>query len=373
VIYFDSAATTLQKPKSVATAVEYALGHLASSGRGSSAASFSAAETMFDCRTAAAELFGVSEPERVVFTFNATHALNIAIRSLVKPGDTVLISGYEHNAVTRPLVAIPGVRVRVLDTPLFRPKVFLDQLELELIAGVDAVICTHVSNVFGYILPVKEVASLCTRWQVPLILDASQSAGAIPLNMEELGAEFIAMPGHKGLYGPQGTGLLLCRRSGEPLLYGGTGSMSALQIMPDVLPDRLEAGTQNAPGIAGLLQGLRFVKEKGQNVILRHEQTLKEEAARGLKKMPRIQVFQADEPGVQSGVLSFRIDGKDCGEVGEELSSKQIAVRTGLHCAPLAHRSVGTQDTGTIRISFSLFNNLAQVEQFLKVMRQIVA
>ena len=372
-IYFDSAATTLQKPESVAAAVHYALGHMASSGRGNSAASFSAEETMFACRTAAAELFAVSEPERVVFTFNATHALNIAIRSLVKPGDTVLISGYEHNAVTRPLVSIPGVRVRVLDTPLFRPDIFLNQLELELISGASAVICTHVSNVFGYILPVREIARLCARWQIPLILDASQSAGTIPLNMEELGAEFVAMPGHKGLYGPQGTGLLLCRRSGEPLLYGGTGSMSALQIMPDILPDRLEAGTQNGPGIAGLLQGIRFVKEKGQENLLRHEQALLAAAARGLKRIPGIQVFYTEDPGVQSGVLSFRVDGKDCGEVGEELSRRQIAVRTGLHCAPLAHRSAGTHETGTVRLSFSVFNTPAQVEEFLTVMEQIVS
>lgn len=368
-IYFDNAATTLQKPRPVAAAVDYALTHMASSGRGNSKASFSAAETMFACRTAAAELFGVSEPERVVFTFNATHALNIAIKSLVQPGDTVLISGYEHNAVTRTLVSIPGVRARVLDTPLFQPKVFLDQLELELIAGVDAVVCTHVSNVFGYILPVQKMAELCARWQVPLILDASQSAGTIPLNLEELGAEFIAMPGHKGLYGPQGTGLLLCRRSGEPLLYGGTGSLSALQIMPDMLPDRLEAGTQNVPGIAGLLQGIRFVQEKGQESILRHEQALKEAAARGLQSMPGIQVFHTEEPEVQSGVLSFRVQGKDCVDIGEELSSRQVAVRTGLHCAPLAHRSAGTFETGTVRISFSVFNTLAQVEQFLKILQ----
>ena len=146
--------------------------------------------------------------------------------------------------------------------------------------------------------------------------------------------------------------------------------MSALQIMPDILPDRLEAGTQNAPGIAGLLQGIRFVKEKGQESILRHEQELKEAAARGLKKIPGIQVFHTEEPEVQSGVLSFRVDGKDCNDVGERLSRRQIAVRTGLHCAPLAHHSAGTNETGTVRVSFSVFNTLAQVEQFLKVIQQ---
>lgn len=250
-IYLDSAATTMQKPKAVSQAVSRAINHVASAGRGDSSASMDAATVMLTCREAAAKLFGVPKPEHVIFTFNATHSLTIAIQSMVKPGSKVLISGYEHNAVTRPLKAITGASVRILDTPLFRPELFLEQMEKELRNGIDVVICTHVSNVFGYILPVEKVGELCAERDIPFILDASQSAGILPINMESLGTEFIAMPGHKGLYGPQGTGLLLCKRTGKPVLYGGTGSVSVSANMPDFLPDRLEAGTHNVPGIAG--------------------------------------------------------------------------------------------------------------------------
>ncbi len=367
-IYLDSAATTLQKPKAVSRAVTQAMGKMASPGRGDSAASLAASEVIYRCREKAAALFGAAEPEQVVFTSNATHGLNIAIKSLAKSGDTVLISGYEHNAVSRPLASIAGLNLRVLDTPLFRPEVFLSRLDRELAAGVDLVVCNHVSNVFGYILPIEEVARRCRKWRIPLIVDASQSAGVLPVSLEELGAAFIAMPGHKGLYGPQGTGILLCGAGGTPLLHGGTGSLSALQEMPDFLPDRLEAGTHNVPGIAGLLQGLSFVEQKGEGTIFRHEHKLKTIAAKGLSALPGVEVFSSEDQRLQSGVLSYRVRGHECEEVGEYLGQRQIAVRTGLHCAPLAHRSAGTERSGTVRISFSAFTTPAQVEQFLLVM-----
>ena len=254
-IYFDAGATTLQKPETVARAMYRAVGTLSSPGRGS--------YPDLRCRTLAAELFGAADPEQVVFTSSATHGLNIAIRTLVKPGGRVVISGYEHNAVTRPLHAIPGVEIAVADAPLFDREEMVRQFAQALETPADAVICTHVSNVFGYRLPVERIAALCRERSVPFVLDASQSAGTLPVDMTALGAAFIAMPGHKGLYGPQGTGLLLCGMEPEPLLRGGTGSQSLLQAMPDQLPDRLEPGTHNMPGIAGLLEGLRFVKARG--------------------------------------------------------------------------------------------------------------
>ena len=186
---------------------------------------------------------------------NATHGLNIAIHTLVQPGSRVVISGYEHNAVTRPLHAIPNVTLTVLDTPPFQPERMVEELKAALAQGADVVICNHVSNVFGCVQPVEEMAALCVEAGVPFLLDASQSAGILPVRMDTLHAAFIAMPGHKGLYGPQGTGLLLCNHEAAPLLYGGTGSLSKLQTMPDMLPDRLESGTHNMPGIAGLLAG----------------------------------------------------------------------------------------------------------------------
>lgn len=370
-IYFDNAATTLQKPPSVVRASSNAMQRMTSPGRGSYEASDRAAEVVFACREAAAKLFHVPTPEQVVLTFHATHGLNIAIKTLVKPGDTVLISGYEHNAVLRPLSAIPEVQIRVVATPLFQPDLFLEQMERELKQGVDVVVCNHVSNAFGYILPVEKLAKLCEAQQIPMILDASQSAGVLPVHLEELNVAFIAMPGHKGLYGPQGTGILLCgQQEVEPLLEGGTGSLSALRSMPDFLPDRLEAGTQNIPGVAGLLQGLQFVQKKGISVIARHETKLKEIAAKGMESISALQVFHASNSALQTGVLSFRVKGVDCGEVGAYLSQHQIAVRTGLHCAPLAHETAGTVQTGTVRLSFSAFNREREVDRFLSVMRR---
>ena len=370
-IYFDSAATTLQKPYTVPKAAAAAISTLASPGRGGYPAAARASALLLACREEAADLFGVPAPENVILTFNATHGLNIAVKSLVKPGHTVLITGYEHNAVTRPLASIPGVTVRNLRAPLFRPDVLLSRLERELRAGADGAIFTHVSNVFGYVLPIGEMAALCRRYEVPFLVDASQSAGALPVSLADWGAEFVAFPGHKGLYGPQGTGLLLCRASAEPILEGGTGSASRLPGMPDFLPDRLEAGTHNVTGAAGLLEGMRFVRRKGLPSILRHETALKEMAAEGLKRLPGVQVFHRREPSLQSGVLSFRLERQDAGQTADYLARNGVAVRAGLHCAPTAHETAGTVETGTVRVSFSAFNNRREVERFLSLMERM--
>lgn len=364
--YLDSAATTLQKPPSVSRAVASAIGRMASPGRGGHKPAMLAADTAFQCRQAAAELFHLDDPENVVFTLNATHALNLAIKSVVKPGDRVVVSGYEHNAVTRPLAAL-GCNIQVARSPLFDQVAILAQFDRLVTPETACVVCTHVSNVFGFILPVKEIAALCAQRGVPFILDASQSAGALPVHMDELGAAFIGMPGHKGLYGPQGTGLLLCGdgRDTLPLLEGGTGSLSARQEMPDFLPDRLEAGTHNVPGIAGLMEGIRFVRSRGTDTILRHEQALTAMAARGLAALPGVTVYAASQPETQAGVLSFTVTGMDCEEVGETLGGRDVAVRAGLHCAPFAHESAGTLKTGTVRASFSEFNTASDAKRLV--------
>ena len=219
-----------------------------------------AAEVLLDCRERAAALFSVPNPEQVVFTSSATHGLNIAIKSLVGPGDRVVISGYEHNAVTRPLHGL-GAEIITAASPLFSPEAAVEAFRRALPGARAAVVC-HVSNVFGYILPLGEIAALCRAEGIPLIVDTSQSAGCVPLDFAALGCAFAAMPGHKGLMGPQGTGVLLCGDERvRPLLEGGTGSESLRQDMPAWLPDRLEAGTHNMPGIAGLLAGMDWIKE----------------------------------------------------------------------------------------------------------------
>ena len=368
-IYFDAGATTLQKPEAVRRVVCWAVHTLSSPGRGSYPATRRAEETDLRCRMAAAELFHVDDPAHVVFTSCATHGLNIAIRTLVKPGSRVVISGYEHNAVTRPLHAIPNVEIAVADGPLFDPAAMLAQFRQALAQPADAVICTHVSNVFGYVLPVSDIAALCRETGVPFVLDASQSAGMLPVDMEALGASFIAMPGHKGLYGPQGTGLLLCGCEPAPLLRGGTGSQSLLQEMPAELPDRLEAGTHNMPGIAGLLEGLRFVQRQGVARIADYEGELGRYAAQRLADIPGVEVFSGPE---QTGVVSFRVSGWDCEELGEALASRGIALRAGLHCAPLAHRTAGTLETGTVRFSPSVFNRRQEVDRLTREVSGIV-
>lgn len=365
-IYLDSAATTLQKPPAVARATAAAIGRMTSPGRGGHRAAMIAAETVFDCRQAAAELFHMESPENVIFTLNATHALNLAIKSMVRPGDTVVVSSYEHNAVTRPLHAL-GCQVKVARSPLFDRQAMLEAFDRMVTQEVACVVCTHVSNAFGFILPVEEIAELCRRRGIPLIVDASQSAGALGVHMDQWDCAFIAMPGHKGLYGPQGTGLLLCGREEDtrPILEGGTGSLSAQQDMPDFLPDRLEAGTHNVPGIAGLLEGIRYVRSRGEKVILRHERALTRQASERLSRLPGVQVFAAQEPENQAGVLSFTMNGMDSETVGERLGQRGIAVRAGLHCAPYAHETAGTLASGTVRASFSAFNTPAEVRAFV--------
>ena len=361
-IYLDSAATSLLKPPSVVRATAMAMSTMASPGRGGHSAAMRAADTVFTCREAAAELFHVPEPERVVFTMNATHALNIAIHSLVSPGDPVVISGYEHNSVTRPLHAL-GAQVRVAESPLFEPEAAVSAFRRAL-PGAKAAVCTMVSNVFGYLLPVREIAELCAAAGVPLIVDASQAAGCVAFDAAALGTAFVAMPGHKGLLGPQGTGILLCFAQTKPLLCGGTGSQSVLQDMPEELPDRLEAGTHNVPGIAGLLAGIRYLSAQGVENIERRERRLAQRLTAQLRTEPRLEC--------QTAVLSVRCRDMDSELLAQKLARYGVAVRAGLHCAPVAHRTAGTLETGTVRLSLSPFNTDAEIARTARVFHEIL-
>lgn len=367
-IYLDNAATTLIKPVSVGREMLRAMQRCASPGRGGHRAAMRAAETVYRCRETAAALFHVPEPERVVFTMNATHALNLAICSLASRGTRVLISGYEHNAVTRPLHWL-GAEILLAQSPLFDPESCLQAFE-EKIGEAELVVCTMVSNVFGFILPIRDIAALCRKKRVPLIVDASQAAGVLDVDFTTLGAAFVAMPGHKGLFGPQGTGLLLCGQQGEPLISGGSGSDSLLQEMPDYLPDRLEAGTHNVPGIAGLNAGMQYVLERGVQAIFEREHKLLCRAAELLSDCAGVELF-IGPAGTQSGVLSLRISGCDADEASLRLSEQGFCLRSGLHCAPLAHKSAGTLDTGTLRMSFSPFVREEEVDACCRIIREL--
>ena len=370
-IYLDCAATSFQKPAAVRYAVSWAMETLSSPGRGWYESAMAAAEVLLDCRLALADLFCVKDPERVVFTSSATHGLNIAIESLIGPGDRVVISGYEHNAVWRTLRGI-GADVQIAASPLFEPDAAVEAFR-KLLPGARAAVCTQVSNVFGYILPIGRIAALCRDMGVPLIVDASQGAGTVGLDFDGLGCAFAAMPGHKGLLGPQGTGVLLCwGERVRPLLFGGTGSMSAEAAMPAFLPDRLEPGTHNVPGVAGLLEGVKWLRRKTPAALLAHERELLAVFSDALAEDKRVRQFRAPDPENQAGVLSVQIGEMDCEEAAARLAARGVAVRAGLHCAPLAHETAGTMDKGTVRFSFSPFNTVGEVLAAVEAVKEIL-
>lgn len=367
-IYLDSAATSFLKPPSVKAEMLNALNTMSSPGRGAYPAAMNAAEKVYECRELICRLMHFSHPENVVFTMNATHALNIAVNTLAKPGSRVVISGYEHNSVTRPLHEM-GAVIDVAAGKLFDAEDVLRAFS-EKIPNADLVICNHVSNVFGFVQPVEEIAGLCKEYNVPFIIDASQSAGIENIDAERLGAAFIAMPGHKGLMGPQGTGVLLCSERPKPLISGGTGSESVLQYMPEYLPDAAEAGTHNVVGIAGLCAGVRYVLNIGAETIGRYESSMCAEMADMLRKIPAIKVYSASGRA-QAGVLSVQHESIDCESFCEMLGKNAVAARCGLHCAPLAHKTAGTVGRGTVRLSFSPFISRQQMLRACGIIWQI--
>ncbi len=364
-IYLDSAATSFVKPLSVQQAVLGAMRTMSSPGRGAYSQAMLAAEMIYDCRCKVAKLFNVDDPENIVFTSNATHGLNIAINSVVKPGMKVLISGFEHNSVTRPLTAMEADIV-IAGTKLFDDNVVLSDFENK-IKSVDCVVCTHVSNVFGYVLPIYEISEMCKRYRKKLIVDASQSAGIIPIDCDKLYAAFVAMPGHKALFGPQGTGILICNHESVPLIHGGSGSNSKLQYMPDYLPDRLEAGTHNVPGLAGLKAGIEYIEQKGMDKIHEFETKLLGIMVDELTNT-KFEIFNGQS---QLGVLSIKHPEIDSEDLAALLANENICIRAGMHCSPLAHKSAGTLLSGTARFSFSPFNSIEEIRKTCSLLKSI--
>lgn len=374
-IYFDNAATSLQKPRAVYQAVQKAMREAGGYGRSGHRPAIYAGELVYECRENARKLFGLQAPEQVVFTMNATHALNQAIHALAGPETRAAITGYEHNSVVRPLAA-RGIRYRVLEGGPFDAAAMLESASRALEDGADLFLINHVSNVFGGIAPVEELDKMLYNAGVPMILDASQSAGALEISVPSLRSlAAVCMPGHKGLLGPQGTGMLLVcsEKLQKPLMQGGTGSLSQDMFQPALMPDRFESGTPNVPGIAGLAEGLRFLLHYGVGRVRRQEMELTEDLARRLAALPGIEVFRSPEPARQAGVLSFRHATVSCETLAEKLADADICVRAGLHCAPLAHRSAGTLQSGTVRVSFGPFNTRREVREFATALCEILA
>jgi len=368
-IFLDNAATTFRKPPNVYKAVQSTMHTCASVGRGSYESAQAAASKVLECRLELQKLFNLKDPASAAFTYNATMALNMAIKGLAYDGAKVLISGYEHNAVVRPLDALRNRNViyEPVCAPLFEPEKLIENFRHALSKGADLVVCNHVSNVFGYILPIYEIDELCDAYGVPLIVDASQSAGILPIDVQKFkAARFICMPGHKGLFGPQGTGVLICLDDeASTIIEGGTGSDSASAAQPGYMPDKFESGTHNVAGIAGLCEGIRFVRHEGFARIRQHEHTLIAHAANSLKKLGNFDVYYAPDMKLQSGVLSFVPKSVTPERFCELMGSAGISLRAGLHCAPLAHRTAGTFDTGTVRLSVSPLNTMRDIDRFL--------
>ena len=372
-VFLDNAATSYHKPPAVYRAVRDAMRTCASVGRGGYAAAETAAARVYDCRVEVAELMHVANPERVIFTYNATVALNMAIKGLLHRGHAV-ISGYEHNAVVRPLASLAryGITYTAAQAPLFDPEGLLRAFEACIRPETELVICNHVSNVFGSIAPVEALDALCYERGLPLVIDASQSAGTLSLDASRLRAtEFLCMPGHKGFYGPQGTGVMvhLGERPCTTIMEGGTCSSSASYEQPVFEPDRFESGTHNVAGIAGLCEGIRFVRREGEANILGRERRLVRYIGSELQKLDGVTVYMSRDPELQSGVLSFRSRDLECETLAEALASAGIAVRAGLHCAPLAHITAGTYPGGTVRVSPGAFTTQRDAEKLIVAVR----
>lgn len=378
-IYFDQAASSFPKPEGVTAAVIEALTKYgANPGRGSHSLANEAGNKIYEARVQLAQFFGLSDPRRVIFTQNATGALNQGIQGLIlKRGDHVITTSYEHNSVRRPLERLKreqGIEITYIQ-PNKNGDISLEELEKAITASTKLLVVTHGSNLTGAILPIQQLGEISKKHNLIFMVDASQTAGILPINMAEMNIDLLAFAGHKGLMGPQGTGALLINKNIklQPLFTGGTGHFSERIEQPEELPENLESGTLNTPGIAGLLAGVLFIKGKGLAEIFKHEHVLTEACINGLKKIEGVTIYGPDEDVKRLAVISFNIDGVDSQEVAMILDQHyKIAVRAGLHCTPLAHQTIETiQAGGTVRASFGIYNTLNEVQQFVKAIEEI--
>jgi cysteine desulfurase / selenocysteine lyase len=356
-LYLDNAATSWPKPPGVPRAMSGAVRHGGGNpGRSGHAKSIQAGRTVLRTRELLAELFHVPDPSRIVFTKNATEALNIVLFGLLRPGDRVLTTSMEHNSVLRPLTALArkGVVVDFVEAGT-DGLVSSGEVAARLGGGVRLAVVTHASNVTGTVNDIAAISAVCRERGVMLLVDAAQSAGCIPIDLARLPVDYLAFSGHKGLLGPQGTGGLFVRQESDlpPFTRGGTGSLSDREDQPEFLPDRFESGTLNVPGIAGLGEGVSWLLKWGVESVAAHDRRLRDTFLAALDADPRVTVFGGQESVPHTGVISVRIGGVSPSEAGESLERQfGILTRIGLHCAPRAHRTIGTFPDGTVRLGW---------------------
>ncbi len=380
-IYLDNAATSWPKPPCVGEAVLHYLNNIgANPGRSGHRLSLDAARVVYAAREAVADLFGAPDPLRVVWCANVTEALNLAMRGLLRPGDHVITSSMEHNSVMRPLRALEKERIRVTVVGCSREG-FLDPHSVEEAVRPDTkmIVLNHASNVVGTIQPLAEVGRIARREGLLLLADVAQTAGALPLDMEAENVDLLAFTGHKSLYGPMGTGgLIIGHRVDEarlePLKQGGTGSLSEREEQPDFLPDACESGTPNAVGLAGLEAGIRWVQERGVEAIRAYEQALTRELIEGLRTILGVTVYGCQEAERQIAVVAFNVADLQPSDIGLRLDDEHgILCRVGLHCAPAAHKTLGTFPVGSVRFGLAALNTIEEVHAAVEAVRQIAS
>ncbi len=375
-VYLDNAATSWPKPPEVIAAMHaYLENGGGSPGRAAHGKSLASARMAYETRDALSSLFNATSPDRVIFTKNATEAINLLLFGFLNPGDHVIVSSMEHNAVMRPLRQLESRGVN-LSVAACDPSGRLDPFTIKaaLTARTRLVLLVHASNVTGTLLPIAEVANIAREAGIRFAVDAAQTAGVHPIDVQSGGIDFLTFTGHKSLGGPQGTGGLVIGPDVDlrPLMFGGTGSASESEYQPSFLPDKLESGTLNAIGIAGLGASLAALTEFGVENVLAHERKLMKLFRDGLKEIPDIEVYGPENTAESVGVLSLNVASRPCEEVGMELERDfDILTRTGLHCAPAAHRTIGTFGRGTVRFSVSRFNTESDIHAAIEALSKI--
>jgi len=379
-IYLDHGATSFPKPPEVVNAVTYFMEQVGCNvNRGSYDHAFAAGDVVYETRELIAELFNDSVPEQVIFTRNVTESLNLVIKGLLNPGDHVLVSSMEHNAVMRPLTGLHAQGITFSRIPCTKEGLLQTGLMEQLLNHrTRAVIMTHASNVSGSVMDMETVAEFCLKHKLDLVVDAAQTAGVIPIDVQVWTPSAVCFTGHKSLLGPQGIGgAWISRKTSKilrPLVEGGTGSFSEEEVQPDRLPDKFEAGTPNMPGLYGLHAALLWIKERGIESIHAHEMKLTGRFLEGVGNMSQLQVMGPQTTADRTAVVSVVCPHHDHGEVAHRLAKEfGIATRSGMHCAPHAHRTLGTHPAGTVRFSFGFSNTVQDVEIALNALHQITS
>lgn len=368
-IYLDNAASSFPKPRPVIKAVTRALGTLwGNPGRAGHKKAVVAMRLIYETRVALAELLGLPDPERIVFTKNTTEGLNIALKGLLKPGDTVAISRLEHNSIMRPLHTLKKSGVNVI----YAPEDENGLPDPSKIPDVKMLAVTGASNVTGAMLDTKTIGEACAKKGVILLVDAAQSAGSIPFDASRI--DILIGTGHKALLGPQGVGFAWFRQglTPEPFMEGGTGSDSESDLTPSYLPDRFEAGTMNTPGIAGLKAGVEYVKNLTVQAIREKEISLASMILDALARERDVAVYGPADAAIRASIVTFNVSGRDPALIAEALDKRGVAVRAGLHCAPEAHKFAGTFPQGAVRVSPGAMTRKGDVETFIKILRRII-